>query len=192
MICDGPCPPPPPPIQCPQVSGDVGQALEVVPVRIVAGGVTPIADADVLELTRPLQGGQVIYTGVRARNVDGCQVQLTGALRDPDSGRVVALEQRPTYLAVEGDGWAGPVVPLTQTLANVAACPSAAATRDLDGNPWTLELRLDAADGRSATVTRTVWLRCDGFDPLGCACECDSDYVLGGACPVDPVDAGVD
>jgi hypothetical protein len=194
IVCDVPCPPPPP-IQCPQPSGDPGQPIELVPLRFDGqGALVEIVDGDHLLMERPFQGGRVVYVGVRARNIaDGCNVTLNGAVRDAQSNFIMGLEERPTYLVVESDGWAAPVTPWTQTLANVPLCPNAAATRDLDGNNWQLELRLQ--DGaRRTTVTRSVVLECGTPVPFGepCECECDSDYVLGGVCPADPVDAGVD
>ena len=182
----------PAPVSCP--IGDRSQPIELVPVAW-AGTLDPpvdLADGAVVPLRRPLQGGKVIFVGVRARNVDGCAARLTGALRDAQNGEVVALEARPTRLVARADGWGVPEEPFLASLANVAACPNADADRDLDGNPWRLELRLDEDGGRSATVTVTIVPRCLQLDEQDeCACECDSDFVIGGACPVDPVDAGV-
>jgi len=179
------------PTTCP--IGDRTQPIELVAVHWPAGGVVEdLADGGAVDLVRPIQGGKVVYVGVRARNVDGCNVQLTAALRDPATQQVIALEQRPVRLVDGGDGW-GRAESTFDHLANVPACPNAAAARDVDGATWGLELRLDEAGGRTATVTLVVTPRCGlvGEDEE-CRCECDSDYELGAACPVDPVDAGVD
>ena len=114
-------------------------------------------------------------------------MQLYGALRDPVSGRVLGLEGRPTYLAVDGTGWAIPVTPYEQTLANIASCPQEAVEIDVDGHSWQLELRLEEG-ARRTTVMRTVTLDCADFD---CVCECDAEFP-GGTCFEPPVDAGTD
>jgi hypothetical protein len=179
------------PTSCP--IGDRMQPIELVAVHWPEGGsVVDLADGGAVDLLRPLQGGKVIYVGVRARNVDGCNVQLTAALRDPASQQVIALEQRPVRLVDSGDGWGRPES-MFDHLANVPACPSASATRDVDGATWVLEMRLDEVGGRTATTSLTIAPRCASASEIEeCQCECDSDYVLGSTCPSDPVDAGVD
>lgn len=173
--------------------GDPAQAIELAAVHWSGdGAAVDLADGGEVDLLRPLQGGKVIYVGVRARNLESCELQLTAALRDPAGNQVIALEQRPVQLAAGADGWGWPASPFDH-LANVPACPSAAAAVDVDGAAWTLELRLDEAGGRSATTSLTVRPRCARADELDeCRCECDSDYELGSACPGDAVDAGVD
>ncbi|KAB2887118.1 MAG: hypothetical protein F9K40_21895, partial [Kofleriaceae bacterium] len=92
------------PTTCP--IGDRARPLEIVAVHWPAGGaVEDLVDGGAVELVRPIQGGKVVYVGVRARNVDGCNVQLTAALRDPATQQVIALEQRPVRLVDGGDGW---------------------------------------------------------------------------------------
>lgn len=179
------------PTTCP--IGDRARPIEIVAVHWPAGGaVEDLADGGAVDLVRPIQGGKVVYVGVRARNVDGCNVQLTAALRDLATQQVIALEQRPVRLVDGGDGW-GRAESTFDHLANVPACPNAAAARDVDGAIWALELRLDEAGGRTATTTLVVAPRCGLVDEAEeCRCECDSDYELGAACPSDPVDAGVD
>ncbi len=182
------------PTTCP--IGDRSLAVEIVAVHWSGTGtsadVADLADGGAVDLVRPIQGGKVVYVGVRARNVDGCNLQLTAALRDPATMQVIALEQRPVRLVAGGDGW-GHAESAFDHLANLPACPSAAATQDLDGASWRLELRLDEVGGRTATTTLTVAPRCPDSDQLDeCRCECDSDYELGSACPTDPIDGGVD
>jgi hypothetical protein len=179
------------PTVCP--IGDRSLPIEIVPVHWPADGdVTDLADGGDVDLVRPLQGGKVIFVGVRARNVDGCNLQLTAALRALGSQQVIALEQRPVQLAVGSDGW-GHAASAFDHLANVPACPNAAATVDVDGATWRLELRLEEPGGRMAETSLTVRPRCGLADQRDeCACECDSDFQIGGACPTDPVDAGVD
>ncbi|HUQ05789.1 MAG TPA: hypothetical protein VM261_24980 [Kofleriaceae bacterium] len=179
------------PTTCP--IGDRTRPIEIVAVHWPAGGtVGDLADGGVVDLVRPIQGGKVVYVGVRARNVDGCNVQLTAALRDQATQQVIALEQRPVRLVDGGDGWGLPEAAFDH-LANLPACPNAAAARDVDGSTWRLELRLEEPGGRMAETSLVVQPRCALDQELDeCRCECDADYELGGACPSDPADAGVD
>jgi hypothetical protein len=179
------------PTTCP--IGDRTQPIEIVAVHWAAGGdVGDLVDGGAVDLVRPIQGGKVVYVGVRARNVDGCNLQLTAALRDQSTQQVIALEQRPVRLVDGGDGWARPESAFDH-LANVPACPNAAAARDVDGAIWRLELRLEEPGGRMAETMLVIAPMCRVSDELDeCQCECDSDYTLGGACPSDLVDAGVD
>lgn len=173
--------------------GDRSLPVEIAPVHVVAGALADLGDGDPVELHRPLQGGKVIYVGVQARNVDGCNVTLTAALRDPQSRLILNLEQRLVRLVDGGAGWAVPDQPLTQMTANVAACPSAVATTDVDQSEWELELRLDDGPGRTATTSVRVRPVCAVPEELDeCQCQCDADFELGQPCPVDPVDGGLD
>jgi hypothetical protein len=178
------------PTTCP--IGDRSLPIELDAMHTMGGAVTRLADGGEVELSRPIQGGKVIYVGVTALNVDGCNLQLNAALRDAASNQVIALEQRPVRLVTGPDGWGVPASPFDD-LANVPACPNAAATVDIDQASWQLELRLEESGGRSATKILTVAPRCARFDERAeCECECDSDYELGSGCPADPIDAGVD
>jgi hypothetical protein len=180
------------PTTCP--IGDRTQPIEIVAVHWVAGGdIGDLADGGAVDLVRPIQGGKVVYVGVRARNLDGCNAQLTAALRDPSTQQVIALEQRPVRLVEGSDGWGRPESTFDH-LANVPACPNAAAARDVDGATWRLELRIEEPGGRMAETALSVVPVCTlAGETEECACECDSDFELGtGGCPVDPVDAGAD
>ena len=120
------------------------------------------------------------------------QPQLTAALRDPESQQVIALEQRPVQLHDYGDGW-GRVSSAFDHLANVPACPNAAAQRHIFDNPWTLELRLEEPGGRMAETSLVVTPGCRvAGEQEECFCECNRDYELGQPCPSNTVDAGVE
>lgn len=179
------------PMSCP--IGDRAQPIEIVAVHWIAGGtVVDLVDGADVDLVRPLQGGKVVYVGVRARNVDGCNLQLTAALRDRSTQQVIALEQRPVRLVDGGDGWGWPDSTFDH-LANVPACPNAAAIQDVDGSTWGLELRLEEPGGRMAETSLTVVPQCRLTDQRNeCECECDSEFQIGGGCPSSPDDAGVD
>lgn len=180
------------PSSCP--IGDRTQPIEIVPVHWQVGRseIEDLADGSSVDLIRPIQGGKVIYVGVRARNVDGCNLQLTAALRDPMTQQVIALEQRPVRLVDRGDGWGRPDSAFDH-LANVPACPTAAAARDVFNSRWTLELRLEEPGGRMAETSLDVTPGCRVAAELEeCYCECDSDYELGRPCPGNTIDAGVE
>lgn len=179
------------PTSCP--IGDRTRAIEIMPVHWLAGGgVVELDNGGDVDLVRPIQGGKVVYVGVRARNVDGCNLMLTAALRDLASQQVIALEQRPVKLVDRGDGWGLPES-MFDHLANVPACPTASASVDVDGAIWRLELRLEEPGGRMTETSLNVVPQCRlAEEGEECRCECDSDYELGGACPSDAIDAGVD
>lgn len=72
--------------------------------------------------------------------------------------------------------------------ANLTLCPIADLPRDIDGHAWRLELRLDEDGGRTASWAGDVVPYCDPAAPGAdsCRCLCDSDFVFGEPCPVDP------
>jgi hypothetical protein len=188
---DGPPPEVDAPIACP--SGDRTMPIELA--ALWADGAAQIhelADGAEVDLLPPFQGGYVIYVGVKAKNVDGCNVQLTAALRDTGNNQVIALEQRPVHLDAQADGWATPTSAYND-LANVPACPNAGAISDVDESTWQLELRLDEVGGRTATAILAVAPVCRPGGPgelEGCQCQCDADFVVGSGCPLG-ADGGV-
>src|SRR5262249_38284949 len=64
----------------------------------------PLAEGGDLAVMFPPQGGRVAFVGVRAINVDGCALQIIGALRDPLT-KQVRLDGRTVNLRRETDGW---------------------------------------------------------------------------------------
>jgi hypothetical protein len=174
--------------------GDPDLPLEIqVIYRAADGSSRLLVDGGTIDLVTPDQGGKVALPGVRARNVDTCSVALNAALRDPCNNRVIALEQRPVNLVAGDDGWAVPKQPgELSDYANVPACPTAAATRDVDDEPFVLEVRLTDGRGRIAMQTMTVTPVCAEADSAeACRCECDVDYLL--ACePEEPCPCEVD
>ncbi len=154
-------------------------------------------DGDDIALVVPPQGGIILLAGVRARNVDGCQLQLDAGLRDPVSGQLLTVESRPIQLRRAADGWGVPVDPQLFSLANLAVCPATASTRDVVDQPWRIELTVTDR-GRQASTAVTVTPRCGGE---ACRCLCTAG-VDPGTCPIagafdgglpDPAaDGGVD
>ncbi|MGH7271445.1 MAG: hypothetical protein ACREJ3_13530, partial [Polyangiaceae bacterium] len=114
--------------------GDAGGAPDFDFIVIGAdGSVAPLSDGGTVMLVAPPQGGRVIYVGVRATNVDGCGLQLKGALRDEASGKVT-VDMRTINLIPEGGGWGASgtaSAPVAANFANVAACPNGWSSTDL-------------------------------------------------------------
>lgn len=162
-------------------TGDCAAPLELAAMTMRAGDAVDLADDDPIEILPPLQGGYVVYVGVRARNVHGETASVNAALREESGPRVVALEERPVRLLPGTDGWARPESPY-QDLANVAVC-SVVEGMDFDRSAWRLEVRLEDPDGRSATATVRVRPACSDADREGCLCACDAD-------PADGCDEG--
>jgi hypothetical protein len=174
---------------CTPTIGDLARPLEVRPVYVDRHDQPrPIVDDGPVELYSPPQGGQVLLVGLEARNVLGCEASITGSLRDPATGAELGGEGRPTQLVEGADGWGRLAFPPIAVTANVTACPLNDLTRDVDGNPWRLDLALSDERGMTATWTGTVTPFCDpsGPDAESCRCQCDADFVFGEPCPVDP------
>ena len=173
--------------------GDSDQALEIELIYRAADGTSrPLMDGGSIDLITPPQGGKVVLPGIRARNVFACSVTLNASLRDPCNNRIIALEQRPVNLVAAGDGWAVPAQPAELSdYANVPACPTAAASRDVDDEPFLLAVRF--VDGRDRVAEREITITpicAEAVSEAACRCECDHDYLLpcdadAGACPCE-------
>lgn len=176
----------------PEIVGDATQPIEIEAVlRTADGDQVDAVPYGPVELFRPPQGGKVFLVGARVKNVDICGLRITGSLRDPCDGRVLALEGRPFRTYITDAGYAEPINPRSlSNYANVPACPRAAATRDMNDGVFDMTVVVEALDGRSATVTLPVVPTCAQPGALGqqCECECEQGYVLGEECVVS--DAG--
>jgi hypothetical protein len=172
-------------------TGDCKQPLVLQAMALRGGQMVDLVDDGEISIMPPLQGGYVVYVGVRAQNVHGETASVNAALRDAVGPQVVALEERPVRLLPDGAGWARPESPY-QDLANVAVCSTVAGPEDFDRTAWRLEVRLRDSDGRAATTTVRVRPVCAADDFFGCACACDADPpVSGGNCAKEESDAGV-
>jgi len=151
--------------------------------------VTPIVQGDAVPLIFPPQGGRVVFVGVRATNVNGCALQLTGAIRDLHT-QEVNVDSRTTNLIPTGDGWgvsgqSGPTA-TAANFANVAVCPNEWASTSVYGNLFGLEVTVKDKDGRQLTKKLNVTPQCAQPENLSeCLCICQVGYVLGQACNVD-------
>lgn len=171
--------------------GDPSLPPEIVPIfRTIEGTIDVIDDGDRIPLIDPPQGGKVMIVGVRARNMDGCPMEIGTLIRDPGSLSIAAAEIRPISM-VEVDGWLEPLFPAEiANYGNLPACPAFGAMRDINDQPWDLGVRAIDKDMRRAEVTRHITPFCAETEVLeACDCECDDDYRLGVACEPDVPDA---
>jgi hypothetical protein len=164
--------------RCPLGDPDAAAQLEIVHLDADLQIVRTLENAEV-PLQAPPQGGWILLLGVRATNLDGCQLNLTTSFRDVCDDRIIKVDQRPARLDDTGDGWG---ISTASTFGNLPVCPQVTAQRDLHDQPFLVTVSIDDVDGKRASRDLTVVPVCPVADPR-CACECDRDYVLGGPCP---------
>jgi hypothetical protein len=173
--------------------GDEKGAPEVELVARTLEGTAELIEADghLVDLTFPVQGGHVLFLGARVKNLFACKAEISARVMDPSNGHLAAEEIRQVGFSVAaGDGYGMSDVSDTAEVANVPACPNYL-DRDLVDQPWTLELKVTDADGRSASQTRSIVPVCRQSDPYAravCRCECKGMYSFG-KCS-DPLDGG--
>lgn len=158
-----------------------------------------LMDGDDLAVLFPPQGGRVAFVGVRALNVDGCGMQILGALRDPMT-KQLRLDGRTVNLRREPDGWGTTGRGTTTNIedsaeigdySNIPLCPNQWAEQNVFDARFELEVIITDRRKKTATKKITVVPRCaePGEKELACRCLCRNGYVLGEACGED---AGVD
>ena len=168
--------------------------LEIHVLR-VDGNDVPLADKDDVPLIFPPQGGRVVFVGARATNLDGCGIQLTGAIRD-ESTRQVRVDARTVNLNPTGDGWGttaaesadggGGLSAALSSYSNVPLCPNQWASTDVFNHPFELTVTLKDRNKRTATKTIHVTPRCAEVENVDeCLCICRLGYVLGQKCVTD-------
>jgi hypothetical protein len=168
--CSSPKPEAAPSGPCPM--GDLDEPAEITVVgRTPDGRLEATEPGGRISLVEPPQGGQVIFVGVRARNVDGCAITVTATLRDPETRRVIGMEARPLNLVRGADGWGEIASPDDiSSFANVPVCPNANATRSLHAEPYLLEVQVRDRQARTAASAITVVPFCaeEAVCPLEC------------------------
>jgi hypothetical protein len=183
--------------------GDPSKEPEIELRALRADGVdVPLGEGDDLAVLYPPQSGRVAFVGIRARNIDGCAIQLTGALRDPIS-KQIRLDGRTLNLRREPDGWGttgrGAETDIASSdqigdYSNIPLCPNQWAEQDLFDVPFELEVLVKDKRGKTATKKINVVPRCaEPAREKACRCLCKKGYILGESCGEDAgVEAGVD
>jgi hypothetical protein len=160
--------------------------------------VVALSDGDIAPMIAPPQGGRVVFVGVHATNLDGCAVQLTGALRDLTTDSVT-LDSRTINLLATGDGYGVSGTPSTAVssaianFSNVPVCPNEWASENVYGVAYGLEVTVQDRGGRQLTKKIHVTPQCAEQNNLNeCLCICQKDYVLGQSCATLPEAGGID
>jgi hypothetical protein len=166
----------------------------------VEGGVAPLEDGGTLPILVPPQGDRYVFPGVRATNVDGCQLEIIALVRNLATHRV-ATERRYITLVPTGDGWGvsgvtgESIAQSAANFANVEVCPNTWSSTDVPGHVYGLEVTIQDRENRQLTKKILATPRCAEPDTLAdCLCVCHAGYVLGQACDdggVSEPDGGV-
>ena len=165
--------------RCPFGDPAAPAQIEIIHLDAQSAMVDSTAGAQI-PLGIPPQGGWAVLLGVRATNLDGCQMNLTTSFRDVSSPSVLKIDSRPSQpLVNQGDGWG--VTPLAD-FSNLQLCPAPVAQRNLYNETYRFTVTVDDIDGKTASQDIELVPTCPADDPR-CACECDQDYVVGAACP---------
>jgi len=185
------------PVDCP--AGYLGDPSKDIKIELRAlradGTDVALNDGDDLAIVFPPQGGRVSFIGVRAINLNGCGVQVLGALRDLGS-RQVRTDGRTVNLLKEADGWGttgqGTTTNIEDSAAigdysNVPVCPNEWADVDVFDQPFEVEVQVKDRSKKSATKVIKVTPRCSepGAKETACRCLCKHGYVLGEPCGED-------
>jgi hypothetical protein len=163
--------------------GDAAKDLEIEIIALRADYTSaPVAAGDSVALLFPPQGGRVIFAGVRARNVDPCNAQLLGAVRDLDTQQV-RVDSRTINLEATDDGWGRSADSDIASFANVPMCPNSWSKPNIYGTTYELEVTLTDRDKRKATKIVEVMPACaEPENAAECACICKGGYILGEMC----------
>jgi hypothetical protein len=185
------------PSDCPAgFLGDPSREIELELRALTADGTdVPLLDGADLAIVLPPQGGRVSFVGVRALNLDGCGVQVTGALRDLAT-RQIRIDGRTVNLRKEPDGWGttgqGTTTNIEDSAAigdysNIPVCPNQWAESDIFDTPFELEVLVQDRHKKKMTKVITVTPRCSEPGPkeAACRCLCKKGYVLGQSCGED-------
>ena len=150
--------------------------------------VAVLNDGDSVPMILPPQGGRVLFVGVRATNVDGCGLQLTGALRDLTTNQV-RVDSRTVNLIDTGDGYGVSGTPNTAastaiaSFSNIPVCPNEWSPTNIYGTSYGVEVTIQDREGR--TLTKKIKVTPECGEPANveqCLCICKGGYVLGESC----------
>jgi len=169
----------------------------VAAARFEGQSLAPIGDGDSVELTRPLQGGHVLFIGAYVRGASGSAGTIRGELRRGESdtgqpllapGAIIVYEERSTTLAELDAGVTPPsaspgwqqVRADVSDLANIPACPNFLPVEIPDRTLY-LQVVYTDSKGNTGTVAKKVVPRCAQTDPVErntCLCECHANYTI--------------
>ena len=163
--------------------GDSTKPTEIELIALMADYTsTPVAEGDSIALLFPPQGGRVIFAGVRARNIDPCNIQLSGAVRDVDTMQL-RVDARTINLSDRGDGWGASSEADIASFANVPMCPNQWSKTNIYGTKYELEVSITDRAKHTTTKKVSVIPACAEPDnEAECTCICRGGYVLGEAC----------
>lgn len=170
---------------CASQVGDLSADIELdLVLRTSAGENLHAGDGALAPLLRAPQGGLVMFAGPRARNLNGCDVEVTATVEDPCSGAVLSQGTASISLVEDEEGYAVPAEPhFLRHFVHLPMCPSAAAVRNVNDEPYRLRLRIKDARGREAEVTRRVVPTCTQQDVTAfCQCACNANYDVNRQC----------
>ncbi|MEO7328179.1 MAG: hypothetical protein ABI193_06355 [Minicystis sp.] len=143
---------------------------------------TVLHDGDMVPLVFPPQGGEVIFAGARATNVDPCGVKISGALRDLDT-KLIQVDARTVNLDDDGDGWGRSTDSDISSFANISVCPNNWSKTNINNTKYELELTVTDRDKRSVTKRLQITPFCAEEAYLEfCTCTCKGGYILGQTC----------
>lgn len=177
---------PPPPKIC--FEGDRALQPEITPVVLNQDfQLEDVGENSRLPLIFPPQGGKVSLIGVRAKNIDGCPLNITTSLRDPCNNQLISREERQVTLTPM-NGVLVPDVPTADNFhavgapefSNLPACPRSGLMRDVHDQPYVLSIRVEDKTGLKAETTLRVTPFC--AEPANleqCTCECDTEFMQG-------------
>jgi hypothetical protein len=153
---------------CPSfIAGDLAQPVSLQPFNSLSGAV--INDGDTVPLTRPQQGGYVIFVGARVRNLRACGLTASAELIDRTTGTAATdLDRRQGDFTEAVAGYFQS--PVGDGEPNIPACPNNLG-ETIAGKEATLHITVTDAEGRSGVVERRVTPTCSAGDST-CASLC--------------------
>jgi hypothetical protein len=144
-----------------------------------------LENGDPIELWRAPQGGHVLLVGARVRGLESDTISLRVRVRDPESGRIIAEEDRTAVTEVVTDqpGWRQTDRRSNSQTSHVPVCPNYD-SRDVVGKEQRVEVHVTElyADFSTGSTELTLVPTCMQSAPsehAQCVCECSADYVLG-------------
>ena len=178
LACPGPGKPPPKQCAAAEPVGDAQKPIELLPFGFdEVGQRVLLINRSPLYLAIPGQGGYVLYAGVAARNLDGCNPRLQAQLVDKVSGKALTgFDERSLHLVAAEDGFWYPAKAALASrgeVANIPACPDAL-HQGVAGRIATLHLEVEDTNGKKASLDLEVVPTCLREDQR-CACLCGPD-----------------